>query len=184
MTLFVIKRQDIFIFRFTSLKKNSSSPAASFCFAICQLVCWLLCCSQCTAKWTVHRLWQPIPTTRASPRVSPLFPKFSRPKEKRTSDTSVQYTEGIIVRTDTRIHSLWVFHVYSLALVTLRSVLFFLHCPRYAIWMKSSEVIKACRGPVFRTQLHHVLASNFFYLIFYFSLGDRASRSLFFLPQR
>lgn len=46
-----------------------------FCFAVCQLVCWLLCCSQCTAKWTVHRLWQPIPTTRASPRVSPLPPK-------------------------------------------------------------------------------------------------------------
>lgn len=50
-------------------------PPLCFCFAVCQLVCWLLCCSQCTAKWTVHRLWQPIPTTRASPRVSPLPPK-------------------------------------------------------------------------------------------------------------
>lgn len=178
------------ISRFTSFKKriHHRTLAAFFCFAVCQLVCWLLCCSQCTAKWTVHRLWQPIPTTRASPRVSPLFPKliskiFVTERKTETPDMSARYIKGITERTDTRTLTPSSPQLLYLALVTLHSVLFFLHCPRYAIWMKSLEVIKACCSPVFRTQLHHVLASNFLNLIFYFSSSDRASRSPFFLPR-
>lgn len=111
------------ISRFTLLKKSKTKKYSwlntrrFFCFSVCQLVCWLLCCSQCTAKWTVHRLWQPIPTTRASPRVSPLFPKaISKPKllcdRKTRVVTFVWHIKDITERTDARTHSLRVLHVY------------------------------------------------------------------------